>query len=347
VLGAIVIVGPERCGAEPGLSGSEPTARATNSSASPGQGTPLACVDILGRSVLDRAVDDLRQVGVDPITILADISLAPIRSDVDQSTRLPISWLDDAWSGAAQILTAYKEGGIIATFVIGVSAYAELDLLDALEFHRQQHHVVTRAFDQQSALSVWVIDMAGITGDDIVAVLQMPRQGRYLVSGYVNRLGQLRDLRRLVVDSLNLRCRVRPQGSEIRPGVWMDEGAQVHRRARIVAPAFIGRGSKIEQQCLITRGSNVESNCHIDYGTVVEDSSILSNTYVGIGLDITHSIVNRSQLLNLERDVLLEIGDPGLIRQNRIPRKESSVQSQAAFGTEALVFAQTAKTLPE
>ncbi len=93
------------------------------------------------------------------------------------------------------------------------------------------------------------------------------------------------------------------------------------RDARVVAaPPLLAGESRIGEQCLITRCSSVENNCQIDYGTVVEDSSILSNTYVGIGLDLSHSIVDGSGLMNLERDVSLEIADPCVIRQNRLPR---------------------------
>ena len=105
----------------------------------------------------------------------------------------------------------------------------------------------------------------------------------------------------------------------------------MHRGARIVAPAFLGRGSRIEEQCLITRCSNVEQNCHIDYGTVVEDSSILPNTYVGIGLDISHAIIHGNILMNLEREVALQISDHGIIRPNRVLRREQYSQPQSAL----------------
>lgn len=99
----------------------------------------------------------------------------------------------------------------------------------------------------------------------------------------------------------------------------MAEGAQVERGARIVAPAFLGRDVKVSEQCLITRCSSIERNCQIDYGTVVEDSSILSGTYVGIGLDLSQCIADGTCLVNLNREVALEIKDPvvmRLIRQN-------------------------------
>ena len=123
----------------------------------------------------------------------------------------------------------------------------------------------------------------------------------------------------------------------------MNEGAEVHRSARIVSPAFIGRGSRIEEQCLITRCSNVENNCQIDYGTVIEDSSILPNSYVGIGLDISRSIIQGNSLLNLERDVTLEIADPGVMRLNRVLRKEANRQSPMSLGLVEMSLASVEK----
>ena len=84
----------------------------------------------------------------------------------------------------------------------------------------------------------------------------------------------------------------------------------MHRWARIVAPAYIGRGSKIMEDTLITRHSTIEKNCCVDYGTVVEDSSILQNTDIGICLDVCHAVANGNKLLSLDRDVVIEISDP-------------------------------------
>jgi NDP-sugar pyrophosphorylase family protein len=132
---------------------------------------------------------------------------------------------------------------------------------------------------------------------------------------YVNQLRNAQDLRRLVVDGLTSRCNFRPLGFEVKPGIWMAEAAQVDRGARIVAPAFIGQAVRVADQCLITRCSNLECNSQIDYGTVVEDSSVLSNTYVGIGLDLSHSIVDGSHLANLRQNVTLEMSDPAILRR--------------------------------
>ena len=115
---------------------------------------------------------------------------------------------------------------------------------------------------------------------------------------------------------------MRPAGTEVKPGVWVDEGAQVHKRARIVAPAYIGRGSKIRQDTVITRCSSVEKACYVDCGTVIEDSTILSDTHIGISMDVCHAVVNGNRLLNLERDVVIEISDPGVMRSTSPIRKQ-------------------------
>jgi hypothetical protein len=59
---------------------------------------------------------------------------------------------------------------------------------------------------------------------------------------------------------------------------------------------------------------------------------------VGIGLDLSHSIVDGNNLLNLERNVTLEIADPCVIRPNRITRKEKNRRSPIVFGFEGVQF---------
>ena len=340
VLRAIVVVGPEiREEQQSVILLGKASSKFSPAATQLRQGTPLACVEVLGRSLVGRLIEELRRSGVNPISVFADATVAPLHAGVDPSTNVPLCRMEDAWSGAAQELMAYKQTGVEATLVVRVGAYVEFDLADMLQFHREQGQVATRAFDNEGPLDMWIIDPARIAASEDMLPTLRAKLGRYWVRGYVNRLEHPKDLRRLVVDSLTSRCRLRPQGSETRPGVWMDEGTQVHRDARIVAPAYIGRSARIAAQCLITRCSNVESDCLVDYGTVVEDSSILLNSYVGIGLDISHSIVDGNNLLNLERNVTLEIADPCVIRQNRVPRKEKNRHSPVIFGLGGVQFA--------
>lgn len=290
----------------------------------------LGGIELLGQSVFGRLIQHLSYFSFDPMSVFVDSSLA--REIVD----LPGMQVDatDVWRGVARSLTEAKEAGIDAVLLVRAGAYVEFDPADLIRFHRDCGNVVTRACDDRGLLDLWVVD-PGIVQEntDWKSRLQTPGRPYYQAHGYVNRMETLRDMRQLVIDGLSSRCHLRPQGVEVRPGVWMAEGAQVERGARIVAPAFLGRDVKISEQCLITRCSSIERNCQIDYGTVVEDSSILSGTYVGIGLDLSHCIADGTRLMNLTREVALEIKDPvvmRLIRQNK-PRGESNRQLPSNF----------------
>jgi NDP-sugar pyrophosphorylase family protein len=332
VLGAILVIGLDSSNA--------------NGLASAGQKlflsskTPRTCMKILGRSVVERMTEIFHQIGVETISMVADRAFTDAQSDIDHAAnKSPVSWVNDTWGGVIEGLKSYRNAGIKTAFVMCMDAYAELDPFDALHFHWGQERAVTRISDGDGPLNIWIVDLVRFDYDsNVFTDAASDAAQSYVVGGYVNRLQTAKDLRRLVTDSLSGHCQFRPAGSEIRPGVWLGESVEIHRGARIVAPAYIGRGSKVNDNCLITRCSNIENDCEIDFGTVVEDSSILSNSYVGIGLDISHSIVAGKNLLNLTHDRALEITDPAVIRENIVTRGETHRSSPIQFGLEGMLF---------
>jgi hypothetical protein len=90
VLGAIVIAGPEIVEADCSAFASQRSSQSSHAPA-PQQGTPLACVEILGRSALERLIEELQRAGVETIALLADSSFAPARADIDRATNSPRS----------------------------------------------------------------------------------------------------------------------------------------------------------------------------------------------------------------------------------------------------------------
>ena len=291
----------------------------------------LAGVELLGQSVFGRLVQQVLDLAFEKAAIIVDSSLT---LDFDDPSEVDGYTSTDVWRAAERSLIEAKEAGVDNVLVVRAGAYMEFDPAELFQFHKAHGNAMTRACDERGTLDVWVVD-PGIVEENrtLPASLSGVGEPYYPVTGYVNRMESLRDLRRLVADGLSSRCGFRPKGFEVRPGVWMAEGAQVERGARIVAPCFIGSDVKISEQCLITRCSDIESNCHIDYGTAVEDSSVLRGTYVGIGLDVSHSVVDGTCLLNLSREVMLEITDPVVMRQMRQikPRAEGKRQLPSNF----------------
>jgi hypothetical protein len=269
-----------------------------------------ASIPVLGCSSVARTVEYLRHSGIEEVSLFGG-----------QSHTIPSATLLEterhAWRSAAEKLHDYCEGGLGTVLVMRPGAYAECDLAAFIGQHRDEGQLITRAVDRDGVLDIWAIDSSRFEGtDDLLATLTSSNIGHCEMSGYVNRLRTPEDFRRMVTDLLTGKCKMRPRGIEIRPGIWTDEGAQIGRGARIVAPAYVGREVRIAEDCLITRCSNVESWSHVDFGTAVEDSSVLTNTYVGIGLDLPHSIVDGDEILNLHHGVRLHISDPVVMRRN-------------------------------
>ena len=307
---------------------------------------PLACLEILGRTTVERMLERLLREDLAIVSVLVDSNVSHLVSTVGKSDgnsdKLNVQVVDDVWSAVAQTLKDYSDSGIHHAVIANASAYVECDLPDLLQFHRERRHAVTRAFDGQGALEFCVADSAR-AGEVETAFLspepEVSGPSFYFVKTYVNRLATPRHLRQFVTDALRGRCEARPAGHETRPGVWVDDGAQLHKRARVVAPAYIGRGSRIREDTLITRCSNIESFSSVDYGTVIEDSCILANSYVGIWLDVSHAVVQGNRLLNLERNVLLEFSDTSLIRENTTVPKAARREPALPLTAGPLAFA--------
>jgi len=315
VLGAIVVVG-----AESTAHGRRASARADWTRDAGLFSDPLTCAEVLGRTVVEHIVERFVSATVEVVTVLVHSAvcelLSPFRRSFD---RVTVQAADDLEAALAATLNRYAADGVDYAFVIDGNSYTECDFIDLLWFHRGSHRAITRTFDCGGPLNLTVTTCAKAQASDARKFLAPEVETGsdcYFISDGVHRLLHPQDVRSLVQDALHGRCEIRPWGKEIRPGVWVDDGAQLHKRARIVAPAYIGRGSIVREDTVITRCSNIENLCYIDYGTVIEDSSVLTNSYVGIWLDVTHAMVQGNHLWNLPRNVGVEIADPSVVRQN-------------------------------
>lgn len=270
---------------------------------------PWASMEVLGKTPIARLAEDLKKDCV-VVSVISNDRPSQYANATHQASIADL---------AADRLANYKREGLGTVLLARCGSYVEFDVAEMLNLHQEQGVGVTRAFSDDVPLDVWIVDPLELPEQvATLSSLLRARPAMYRSQGYVNQLRTAREYRRLVLDSFYSRCRLRPQGLEIKPGIWSGDGAQIERSARVVAPAFIGRDVHISAECLITRGSNVESNSRVDFGTAVEDSTILPNSYLGIGLDLSHSIVDGRNLLNLRRNVNLEITDPVVMRQNTV-----------------------------
>jgi hypothetical protein len=307
LVGAILVVGSLGLDGSAGIDG----ARSREFIA----GSPLSCFDVLGESVLQRTVQSLKRNGVWPIRVIATEDL-PVSAPSDDVEFTLAPHPLDIWFAVEHLWSQFVDQGVEIVMVSRLGPYVEFTLASLVRFLRENGHRAVRLADRQGPLDFWMFDalQAPVTGTMTLREMVQLRLPTFRLRSYVNRLQNAHDLRQLVVDAFSSRCAIRPEGDETRPGVWVDRGAQIDRRSRIVPPAYIGRNTSVRSATLVTRFSNIERQCHIDCGTVVENSTILANTHLGSWLDVSHAVVSGSVLVHLRRNVEVEIHDPILLK---------------------------------
>jgi NDP-sugar pyrophosphorylase family protein len=330
-VGAIVLIEQVDCGSH---SDHSPRPNSQIHAARLFAGESLACADLLGRPLVERTIELFTCANAAAITVLSvgGVSRKPLLRGSFDTVKFRVA--DEIRTGIAAVLKEYAENGITHALIIKSSSYTEANLIDLLDFHRETHASITRAADSEGPLDLWVVDcdarvLETISAPGTETAEFLATSNSYFVKEYVKRMFHPRDFRQLVDDAFHSRCQLRPSGQEIRPKVWAEDGVQVHRGARIVAPTFLGCGTVVRENTLITRFSNIERFSYIDYGTAIEDASILPNTYIGIWLDVRNAVVHGNKLLNLKRDVLIEMFDPILFRAN-LPEGNNTRQAMPA-----------------
>lgn len=304
-------------------------------------GIPIAYLDVLGLPLVERVWQRLQHFGVCGATLISEP--AGLAESFARRARLGagMPWIQappgEFWQTAENTFSKHAEEGAELVIAVRIGPYTEVDYEELIQHHLDHHCPVTMAVDSEDAsLDIFVLnasrrnDASSLFRSEL-RKLRTECKG-FRVAGYVNRLKTAADLRRLALDGLLHRNSIAPVGIETRPGVWIAESARIHRKARVLAPAFIGEYARIRASALITRSTVVEHHAEIDCGTVVEDSTVLPYSYVGAGLDVMHSVVGFRHLSHLARNVEIEISDRKLVGMSAV-----SVVSRLAGSTAALL----------
>jgi len=114
----------------------------------------------------------------------------------------------------------------------------------------------------------------------------------------------------------------RPQGSlfpstakEVEKGVWISRGVALHPNVKIIPPVFIGDFCQILEGARIGPNSVIEKHCLIDHNSQIEESLICRHSYIGEGLSLQNSIVDRNLLVNLSLKTAVPIQDDFILSE--------------------------------
>ena len=282
-------------------------------------GMPIALFDVLGKPVFHRVLEQATHWGAAATTLVTGLSSAASDFfDRPIGVKHVEAGPDQIWRAAEAEFSEHVQAGAEAVLVLRVGPYFEFNAEELVQFHFDRHNRVTPLVDAAGALLPAFLLSASRRNDAAFLFRHRLQEMRsagesYRCRGFCNRLRDATDLRRLAVDGLLGTAGIAPVGRQLKPGVWVGEGARIQRGARLLAPAFIGRRTKVRAAAVITRCTTLEHHCEVDCGTVVENSTVLPYTYVGAGLDANHSVLGLKRLSHLKRSVEVEITDPKLL----------------------------------
>ena len=298
-------------------------------------GVPLATLDIVGKSLIEHVSQRLRRFGVEEIAVIYEQRPANALDGASPDSR---RWLmverENLWSTCQSVFNDFAQSGAEVVLVERLGGYVELNFEHFMQFHLDRRAHVSAVSDGGGSLDLVAIsasrrnDAAFLFRQGLKEFRALP--AKYVFDGYANPLRHPSDLRQLTCDVLLQRTELSPEGTEVRPGIWMGKGASVERGARLVAPAYLGAGARVRAAALVTRASSVGRHAEIDCGTIVDASSILPFTYVGAALEVAYCVAGFHRLMNLERKAEVEITD-GKLMNVRPARAMQRALSSAAF----------------
>ncbi|HLY92171.1 MAG TPA: hypothetical protein VKQ89_02835 [Candidatus Angelobacter sp.] len=298
-------------------------------------GMPLALLDIAGKSLLEHVAGRLRSFGIEEIAVVCDRSFDYSTCSPQQAVRRHVVEQENLWSTCETVFNDFAQTGAEMVLVQRLGAYVEVNYDHFLQFHLDRQAHVSLLCDGEGGLDLVAIcasrrnNAAYLFRHQLSQFRQPPAQ--YFFNGAINRMRDIRDFRKLTQDVLLQRTELRPAGEEIRPGVWAGNGARIERGARVVAPAFLGAHSRIRAAAVITRASSIGHHAEIDCGTIVEASSVLPYSYLGAALELANSVAGFSRLVNLERNVEVEIADRKLLGLRSASASRRALESAALF----------------
>jgi carbonic anhydrase/acetyltransferase-like protein (isoleucine patch superfamily) len=250
---------------------------------------------ILGNDVLRGWMERVRKLGVQSLWLAS----SP-RKEITCST-----------------LGSLAQQGVDRFLMIKLKSYAEMDLADLLDFHRESRNTVTEVHDSRGDLGVRVLDHPAQTGDGNNCECCVPAGSErpfYAFRGYAKRILSAKERQDLVGDALTGTCAMRPLGKEIRELVWIGEGADLATSVRTIGPSYIGARTIIRAGATIGPFASVERDCMVDCGTTIERSTVLPQTYLAPGLLIRNALIDGRYLEDLQSGIVADLKPAGLAR---------------------------------
>jgi hypothetical protein len=93
------------------------------------------------------------------------------------------------------------------------------------------------------------------------------------------------------------------------PGIRLSRNVILHPTAEIRPPAFIGADCRIGRGTRVGPNAVVGENCVLDAHCSVENGIVMPQSYVGEGLEISDTVIERNRAVNVRLGAVVDIAD--------------------------------------
>jgi lipopolysaccharide/colanic/teichoic acid biosynthesis glycosyltransferase len=121
------------------------------------------------------------------------------------------------------------------------------------------------------------------------------------------------------------------QGQQGEPGVWLSRNVSLHPTARLISPVYIGDNCRIGRGVTLGPQAVVSANCVLDAHCTIENTAIFPGSYVGEGLELKDSIVDRNMLVNMRFGATVTVADDfilGSLAERSVGKAVQSILSR-------------------
>jgi len=144
----------------------------------------------------------------------------------------------------------------------------------------------------------------------------------FISDAYWEDIGALDAYARAHQDILDRRAIVEVPGFEVKPGIWLGEGAELSPEAEVKGPALIGDYCSIGPGAVVGEYSVLGRNVHVGQDARTERAIVHDNVYLDRGVQLRGCIVGRSS--DLRRGSRVEegaiVGDDCFVGENAVVR---------------------------
>jgi len=113
----------------------------------------------------------------------------------------------------------------------------------------------------------------------------------------------------------------------IQPDVWVSRGVSIHPTVKIIPPVFIGENSVIHEGVTLGPKTLIKKKCVVDARSEISNSIVCKNTYVGEGLCVKDSIVDKNLLINTTLGTEIKVSDDFILSGTRSPPLRIVIQN--------------------